>query len=212
MTEEEQKINQGFDRGVDYGVMRDKLVKEYERLDNLLYNDELPPAAHRICSFKLAYCLIAMIQLRNGSRISEAVDAFRKFISCKKFTQRQYIKIAKSESIKYKRDTKEKYITKRRNREMMFPNKWISVSHIDTISSYIKDISNKRLQKRVLDYMLKYHKCNTHSLRYAFINYMLYDQKRPMTDIAKFVGHSSINQLLTYTQLKNTQQIFDLDI
>ena len=54
--------------------------------------------------------------------------------------------------------------------------------------------------------------CNTHSLRYAFINHMIYVENRPLPDIAKFVGHKNINQLVTYTQQKNCNKIFDLDV
>ena len=40
---------------------------------------------------------------------------------------------------------------------------------------------------------------------------MLYEKKIEMPLVAKFVGHSSVGQLVRYTQLKNTNKLFDLD-
>jgi len=219
-NKQEKIIFQGFDRGVEYKSMKEKLIKEYDiqkiNLDALDNNSASYVSQKRILNYKLIYLLISMIQLRNGSRISEAVDAFRQFIDENDFKTKVIVKIAKSESIKYKKGTGEKFLTKIRYRKIKYPDTWVSYDdfsdYISDFDSRIKYLPNKRIQKRVLDYLLKYFYCNTHSLRYAFINYLLYDQKRPMTDVAKFVGHSNINQLVTYTQLKNTDQIFDLDI
>jgi len=68
------------------------------------------------------------------------------------------------------------------------------------------------LKRRTCDYLLRGFDCNTHSLRYACINYLLYDQKKEMAIVAKFVGHTGIAQLVRYTQLKESDKIFDLDI
>lgn len=100
---------------------------------------------------------------------------------------------------------------------MMFPIKWIEKVNINKlILEIIKlnpQILNKiNLKKDICKFMERYFNGNTHSLRYAFINHLLYIEKRPITDVAKFVGHSNVNQLVTYTQRKNCEQIFELDI
>jgi integrase len=163
-----------------------------------------------------------MIQLRNGSRISESINAFRKFIN-DGYKKKVIIKIAKSEGIKYvlnkydKEKKRVKIITKPRYRKMMFPNSWIETDNLDELfvnlkKTHEKLIYNTSLRLNITNYMSYHFNCNTHSLRYAFINYMIYDQKRPLNDVAKFVGHANTNQLVTYTQQKNCEQIFDLDI
>src|SRR5208282_1229521 len=161
---------------------------------------------------RLIYLLIAMIQLRNGSRISEACEAFKLFINSNDFEKKVIVKIAKSKSIKYKKDTGEQYTTKARFRKMIFPEDWIKMEFTDDIKFYLKNIEFDRLKKRVLDYLLLNFDCNTHSLRYSFINHMLYDLKKEMSLIAKFVGHVDTNQIVRYTQNKNVDKLFDEDI
>lgn len=216
--EEEPKVAKGFDRDVDYRTMKKRLLrrlnKNLEEYNSLTIDLKNYSSKKRILINKIIYLLVSIIQLRNGARISEAVSGFIKFIKSGDFENKVTVKIAKSASIKYRKDTKEKYKTKERYRKIMFPNNWfeIDASLEKDLRSNIKNKSNIRIQKNVLDYLLNYFNCNTHSLRYAFINYMLYDQKKEMAVIAKFVGHVNVNQLVTYTQNKNTDKIFDMDI
>lgn len=205
--EDEIKISTGFDRGIDYEVIKKKLIKCINKL-YLKYQDN----PTNICVKRLVYSVVATIQLRNGSRISEAVKAFVLFIK-NGIENRVTVKVSKTGAIKIKKDGT-KFRTKVRAREMMWP-KWISkeVYQVLKNNSIVTEIIEAgTLKKRVLDYLSINFECNTHSLRYAFINYALYILKRPMNDIAKFVGHANIAQMVTYTQVKNSNQIFDLDI
>lgn len=216
MEEEEPQIAKGFDRDVDYETMKGKLIKAYNKIeteiDELDEEDRKYITKRRILMHKLIYVTIAMIQLRNGSRILEAVKATRIFLKKRQFDKRVTVKLAKSESIKYKKDSGEQYTTPPRYRGMKFPTNWITLKYPKDMRFYVKHIENTKLKKRVLDYLLRYQDCNTHSLRYAFINYMLYVKKWEMGLIAKFIGHSNLNQLIRYTQQKNADQIFELEI
>lgn len=206
--EEEIKISQGFDRNIDYDVMKDKLNKRIIEIYTQIKIKRKP-----ILLNKLTYIVIAAIQLRNGSRISEAVKAFMMFMK-HGINKRVTVKISKSGGIKIKRDGT-KIQTKTRFREMMWPNNWISDEIYELLkkSKTVKTLmTNGRLKKRILDHLLTNFECNTHSLRYAFINYALYVLKRPMSDVAKYVGHANVSQMVTYTQKKNADQMFDLDI
>jgi integrase len=206
-------ISRGFDRDVDYEDMKNKLISDMSTTFNN-YNQLEPKyrGKKRICINRLIYIIIAMIQLRNGCRISEAVEAFRTFVESG-INDKAIVKIAKSESIKYDKKTQEKYITKPRYREIMYPVNWIENKEIiELLKKNMVTINHKFLRKKVLDFMLTNYKCNTHSLRYAFINFMLNDKKCDMATVAKFVGHSDLNQLVRYTQLKKTRQLFNLDI
>lgn len=217
----EYKINQGFDRGIDYIPIKNKFISKYKQLKEKYIPEGVICYSNLKLARKMIYLTIAMIQLRNGSRISEAVEAFKKFYEKDDFLTYQIVKIAKSESIKYKPDGT-KFITKARYRKMMFPYKWISpICKCDKDHDYYElyksfrvfsKRDSKKLKKGVLDFLLNNFYCNTHSLRYAFINYCIYELKRPLPDIAKFVGHSDVTQLTRYTQLKNTDKIFELDI
>jgi len=217
MEEENNKIAKGFDRDIDYLTIKQKLLKN---LDELCEKLQKKQTGYEIaCTHnQIAYVIVALIQLKNGSRISEACSAFRiflkEFVKNKDFNEKVVVKIAKSAGVKYNWQTKNKKISKARFRKMAFPT-WINKKFIDIIvdSEAISIlVISKRLKKRVLDYLLRYFNCNTHSLRYACINYLLNEQKLQMNIVAKFVGHTNVSQLVTYTQTKNTDKIFDLDI
>jgi len=150
--------------------------------------------------------------LKNGSRISEACKAFRLFIKNKNFMDKVVVKISKSECIKYKKETKEMFVTKIRNRQMKYPSDWVFLDYEKSMEKNLDGIDNDHLQQRVLDFMLKNFQCNTHSLRYSFINYMLFVKKKEMALVAKFVGHTDVNNIVRYTQTKNLDHMFDMDI
>lgn len=208
--DEQGQVAKGFDRDIDYEPMKKKLIDEYHKLEGRLENLDIGDIAYvakrRILIHKLIYLTIALIQLTNGARIIEAVKAFRLLINSEDLAKRVTVKIAKSESAAKKR--------KARYREMKFPSKSMELSPkmIEDMKFHVEAIKNDRLKQRVLDYLLQYFQCNTHSLRYACINYLIYVQKRPLNDVAKFVGHTDLQQLTRYTQQKNANQIFDLDI
>jgi hypothetical protein len=209
------KIEKGFDRDIDYIPMKKNLINEYLIHQNIYLDKENNILAGK----RIIFLLISMIQLRNGSRISEAIDAFRIFLK-EGYKNKVFVKIAKSGATKYitnKNGLREKIITTERFRKIMFPISWIDTSKLDLIIPKLKEsheylINTKNIKINIFSYLHKRFNCNTHSLRYAFINYMIYQEKRPLCDVAKFVGHKNMNQLVTYTQHKNCDQIFDLDI
>lgn len=213
---ESPEIAQGFDRGVIFDDMKKKLTKYYSR--TIKAYEALDKSKKNYATKKkkllnrMIYLMIAMIQLRNGSRISESVDAIYLLLNNDDLEKKVIVKIAKSKSIKYKKETGEKFTTKTRYRKMIFPSCWIKMDHFKSLKKQLKDLPKHKLRKRVLDFLLKYFECNTHSLRYSWINYMLYDKKKEMGVIAKVIGHSNLNQLVRYTQNIAADNIFDIDI
>lgn len=221
MSTEKYSIAKGFDRDVDYETMKKNIIDEYQKQ----YKKYIKTKGIRSAK-TLVYLLILAIQLRNGSRITEAILAFREFINvgCQQIIQ---VKLCKSVSKKkaWVRSETNKNIkefkditTKPRYRKMMFPVSWFSKTPIihkllkSLDSKYHTFINNNNMKKNVLNYILRKFNSNTHSLRYAFINYMIFDQNHQLNDIAKFVGHKNMDQLVTYTQQKRCDKIFELDI
>lgn len=215
MEEDEIKVAKGFDRDIDYETIKDKLIEAYNKLNNDLDKLDLDTKGYvfkrGLYIRKLMYITIAMIQLRNGSRIIEATKAFKAFLKEGDLTKKVTIKLAKSATKKYNADGTT-YVTKARYREMMFPSKWIEMNLLNDMKFFSDSMKIAQLKKGTLDYLLANQNCNTHSLRYAFINYLLYVKKWEMPLVAKHVGHTSVNQLVRYTQNKNANKIFDLDI
>ncbi len=212
-----EKINKGFDRDIDFEPIKEKLIEEYNKELKHFCEKNYKKRAGR----NLIYLLIELIQLKNGSRITESINAFKKFINGD-YNEKVIVKISKSEGVKYvvnkfdKDKKRVKIITKPRYRKLMFPNTWINTTKLNELlqnlnKTHEKLINDPNLRLNITKYMNRRFNCNTHSLRYAFINYMIYVQMRPLNDVAKFVGHANTNQLVTYTQQKNCDKIFELD-
>ena len=165
----------------------------------------------RMTVCRLVYNIIALIQLKNGSRISEAVRAFTIFIN-KGIQNKIIVRISKTGAIKIMKNGIKKR-AKVRYRKMIWPS-WISDKSYNLLREHdiVKYlIKTNRLKKRVLDYLSRNFECNTHSLRYACINFMINDKKIPINVVSKYVGHGNVQQMITYTQQKHVDSIFDLD-
>lgn len=211
------EINTGFDRGIDFTDIKAELLKARDdtikELNSLTDDTRTFNGAERKLVNRLIYITVALIQLVNGSRISEACKALTEFLKTGEIGKLVIIKLSKSETTKYDGDG-EAYLTKKRHRKMTYPTRWFDnpTDKFDLMRSYLQKMKEGSLRKRVLDYLLKYHKCNTHSLRYAFINHMIYEKKNEPSLVAKMVGHSNLNQLIRYTQTKQADKLYDIDI
>lgn len=218
MTDEEKdntedRVATGFDRGIDFNIIKYRLIHKLTKLYKK-YQITYKSFKRRILLNQMCYIIIGLIQLKNGSRISEACAAFKRFLEDDDIDVKVIVKIAKSGGIKYNPKTKEKRKTKSRYRQMIFPD-WINRDlwfDIKTTKPICRLIKSDRLEKRVLDYLLSHFDTNCHSLRYACINHLLTDQKIPMATVSKFVGHINVMQLVTYTQQKEVNKVFDLPI
>lgn len=205
--EEEGVISTGFDRGLDYENIKNKLV------DSIAKNHaEYKKDPTRIKFNRLAYEVIGAIQLRNAARISEACKSFIAFMK-KGIDKRVIVKISKSDATKITKTGEMKKMPAR-YREIVWPT-WFEPGIYKTLkeSEFLEElIVSHRFTKRVLDHLLNHHDTNTHSLRYACANYLLYQEERPALDVAKFMGHRNGNTILTYCQKKNVDQIYDIDM
>jgi integrase len=179
-----------FDRNVDYVKIKQELLNEIYNIIN--FTDETK-------FIRIVYIIICLIQLRNGSRISEAIKCFRSFVD---------------DSTKYKFEID---LSKRRNnkttRDFNIPE-FIdtNILHLAiclTTNDILTDDLNV-VASRIRKYIYVYHnKINTHSLRYAYINWLLTDNKVNINNVAKIVGHTTVNHIVRYTQNKKSKEILD---
>ncbi|MEM4620564.1 MAG: hypothetical protein QW607_10170 [Desulfurococcaceae archaeon] len=132
------------------------------------------------------YIQILLIQLRNGSRISEAVRCYKQFLT----TGERELNIEVSK--KKKKET----------RLMIIPPE----IEVDETCYELLHIDDKKLINRIKTYASQKLKINTHSLRYAFITYLLRNGVNPAI-VSKIIKHSKLDFILTYTQEKLAQEI-----
>ncbi|MEM0199476.1 MAG: tyrosine-type recombinase/integrase [Desulfurococcaceae archaeon] len=161
----------GWDRGYSYEYLVELLLRYYRR-----------------CRTVKCKCItsVYLIQLRNGSRVSEALRAYECFLA-KRATECA-VPISKSTG---------------RTRLMVFPSEYLSFSEfcelctgytpsLSTLKSYIKNAVKRDL--------------NTHTLRYAYITHLLRYGVNPSI-VAKITGHTALNTILVYTQTKHAEEV-----
>jgi len=215
----ESLIANGWDKGLDYKKIKRKFTNEIDRVYNNIRdlseeNATIFDRKKRMLVKKLIYLTISVIQLVNGSRVTEAINAFKIFLKDKDFNEKVVVKIGKSDSLKTTRQG-EQFRLKPRFRHMKFPIQYVNNKIIKLIdgSDALEQVLECNCLKRCLcNYLTRHFNCNTHSLRYAFINYLLYDMKIEMPAVAKFVGHVDCSQMVRYSQRKQIDKIFNLDL
>jgi site-specific recombinase XerD len=155
-----------WDRGLDFENTYAKLLRHMSRAK--------PPAK--------CYDAILLIQLRNGSRVSEAVRAFLQFLRAKSLEVE--VEVSKKR--------------KREKRLMVIPSELLSVV---SPCFDLRDAEERKLVDRVKNYCRYTYGFNTHSLRYAFITYLLRMGVSPSI-VAKITRHSRLEYIQRYTQEK----------
>lgn len=209
MNEDEyQDKNSGFDRGLDYTETKNLLIEKYKETNLKSISPDITDKRRNIFIRQLIYLLIAMTQLRNGCRVSEAVRAFTKYLNDNKISNKTIVKISKSDAMKKNKDG-DMIKPKARFRNIVFQD-WVEVDS-NRILNTLKDIPLTRLKQRTLDYLLKKFNFNTHSLRYARVNYLLNEKKEDLTTVAKYIGHNNVNTLIIYCQKKNVDKMDNVD-
>jgi len=161
-----------WDKGVDYESMYSRLLRKINTV--------------KVNKTK-CYLIIALIQLRNGSRISESIRAFKEWI--KSGNSELYIIVSKKKRIE--------------NRLMVIPNEVMNY-RLECVE--LLDINDKVLRDRVRAVLYYYFKINTHSLRYSFITYLLKSGVNPAL-VSKMIRHSRLDTLLSYVQVKESDNI-----
>ena len=177
-------INGTFDKGVNYTDAYTKFSDDIIKLINQAYLNQ-----HELK--RLAYLAISLIQLQNGSRISETIEATKQFIS------------------DYECKVAVIIIAKRKDgfrRKILLPE-LITKEILERIKPEIKGDTIEELSKKIRMFLTRHYGWNTHSLRYALINYLAIEKKVPINLVSKLVGHKNMNQLLTYTQNKHVDEL-----
>jgi integrase len=159
-----------WDRGLDYESTYSKILKH-------MLKAKYP---------HMCYDAILLTQLRNGSRVSEAVRGFKEFLTTKS--------IEVSVRVSKRRDNAV--------RLMVIPRELINSNNINIdICKELLIFNDKRLIDRVKHYAKRVYDFNTHSLRYAFVTHLLKQGINPAV-VSKITGHKNLGYILTYTQEK----------
>jgi len=165
-------VKRGWDSCLDYR-------KAYSQILSHLYSTGNP------------YDVILLVQLRNGSRVGEAVEAVKAFCSEGRNTVRVRVEKHKGN------DT----------RLMVLPEELRNREGRDLLArACIKLTKLKDAKNSVKVYCKATYGFNSHSLRYAFITYLLSKGVSP-SFIARITGHRNLSHILTYTEMKTAEDI-----
>ena len=165
-----------WDRGLDYERTKKLLVERIKEL-----RGKRGVRARRA----IAYSAVLLIQLRNGSRVSEAADALREWVTTKK----REVEVAVR-----KHRTPE-------TRKMVIPEELKEEDRLDASSvlEAVKPSTVKVYARRSFGF-------NTHSLRYARITHLAKKGVSPSL-IAKITHHRRLDYVLRYTEQKAADEI-----
>ena len=150
-----------WDRGLDYVATYRRILKHFKEAKR---------------DTQRAYDIILLTQLRNGSRVSEAIEFLKLISEPGNFKREAQIRVKK------RKDNFE--------RLMILPSE-ISKRDLLRVSYIIK----RATKQKVLNYARRTYGFNTHSLRYAFITYLAKKGINP-TLIAKITGHKRLDYIL----------------
>jgi len=135
--------------------------------------------------------VVLLVQLRNGSRIGEAIEAVRQFCETKATAVR--VRIEKHKEGDTRLMVLPEELRNKEGRELLAK----ACLRLEKVKAPRVDIA---------DYAKKTFGFNTHALRYAFITYLLKRGVSPSI-IAKITGHRSLDHILHYTEMKTAEDI-----
>jgi len=157
-----------WDKGIDYEAWMRRFIKDLNRT-------------------RSPNLVLAIIQLRNGLRLSEAVRAYKHFL--------------KHRSLEFEIE-----VSKRRRSEKRLVV--IPEFLLGWVDSCVEDLykDDKQIYTRYRLYLRRKYGINTHSLRYSFITYLLREGVSPSI-VAKITKHRRLDYILTYTQEKVAEEV-----
>ena len=177
-----------WDMGLDYLETRKKLARA---LEDIRKKDGTRALTQRL------YLMILLTQVRNGSRIGEAID---------------FLKLCYQEKI-YKKKQREGYVRVEKRsdnaeRLMVIPEELNQTDFRVTEGIFYEKYQKgkKHFVATVSTWIKRKMGYNTHSLRYAYISY-LGKKGYPAQIIAKITKHKQLNMILNYTQEIQANQI-----
>jgi len=137
--------------------------------------------------------VVLLVQLRNGSRIGEAIEAVKEFCNAK----------GRADSVRVRVEKHAKGDT----RLMVLPEELRGAQGRGYLRQACLRLSRVKAPRvDIADYCRRAYGFNTHALRYAFITYMLKRGVSPSI-VAKITGHRNLSYILHYTELKTAEDI-----
>ena len=165
-------VRRGWDSGLDF-------EEAYRRILSHMLGSGSP------------YDVVLLVQLRNGSRVGEAVEAVMQF--CASGQDQVLVRVEKHKDSDL--------------RLMVLPEELRSVEGRRLLSEACSALSALRNPKAAVQvYCRRAYGFNTHSLRYAFVSYLLKKGVSPSI-VAKITGHRSLDHILHYTEVKLAEEV-----
>lgn len=186
-----------WDKKLDYRKTEKTFIGDLKNLDKerdycVIKGKPVP----RNVKLHLTYVSILLTQIRNGARISEAVDGIIKFTEDKNRIQKIRARKRKKKVKVLDKDEKwtgeYKIVGRDVDRLIVIP-KEVKVRYLDGLQGKIFE----QVRNGACLYMFNHYKANTHSLRYSFI----LEQTRlgkPVQYITKMIRHTNIGQIMSY--------------
>jgi len=169
-----------WDKGLDY-------EEAYSRILRTLSKNK----RHTKC-----YDAVLLLQLRNGARVSEALRGFLSYIKGEAKFHPRNRKLVVTVQVSKKKRPEERLI--------VIPEE-LGDMDLSSCKALLEE-DPLRLKRRIEQYARDKYGFNTHSLRYAFITYLLMRGVNPSV-VAKITKHSKLDFILRYTEEKKAEDV-----
>ncbi len=166
-----------WDVGISYPEAREKILK---------FIKEQKKKGTKTSGLKIAKALVLLIMLRNGSRISEAIEAAKKFVSEGK--REVYVRVAK------RKDNAQ--------RLMILPEE-ATEEMMKELGKYV----DKMYPELLAMFARKNLGINTHTLRHAFSTYMVLDMGIAPEIVSRLQGRKDARSLYEYMQENRAEDV-----
>lgn len=173
----EYKEKGSWDRGISYKKLEKAIRQAIDERKKIVMDKE--DAKTKLRTLTKACALYT--QLLNGSRISEACEALRKFHESGEREVKVMLGKQTDEQIK-----KQRYVRTR-------------LIHIPDIVITTWIVPNVLETSKIASWCINVFGFNTHTLRYAFVTKMSDEGMSPQ-NIAKITGHRNLEYIIDYTQ------------
>jgi len=179
---------QGWDRKIPFETLSKKLLEDF----NLLISEWYRKNRKRYLSKQLIYLTIAIIQLYNGLRAGEAVEAFKEWINTGK--DEVIIRVEK-------RKDKDAW------RYAVIPavvrfNRNVIERALDLGFSSLDEIKKKNYEK----WFLVTYNINTHTLRKAWESYVARNLNKDLALITAYQGRKTVESHLAYLRQEEAKE------
>lgn len=161
------------------------ITSEFETTKNMILERKVSGLTYQRLLRRLVYLSVLLIQLRNGCRVGEAVEALSKFVETGE--SEVYVRVEKKRG-------------ERVMRKIFRPK-----NLTDEVLDLLRGVEVRK--ELVKDWASHRFGINTHAIRHAFITYLVTEKDINPAIVARIIEWGNLNMLLKYIAKREAENV-----